>query len=51
MRAALADDLDSPRALEAVDRWASQSLTRGGEDPGAPGVLGRALDALLGIRL
>ncbi|HET8987846.1 MAG TPA: cysteine--1-D-myo-inosityl 2-amino-2-deoxy-alpha-D-glucopyranoside ligase [Humibacillus sp.] len=51
IRAALADDLDSPRALEAVDRWATQSLTRGGEDPGAPGVLGRALDALLGIRL
>ncbi len=34
VRAALADDLDSPRALEAVDRWAHQSLTRGGEDPG-----------------
>ncbi len=51
LRAALADDLDSPRALEAVDRWAAQALTRGGEDPGAPGVLGRALDALLGIRL
>ena len=51
IRAALADDLDSPRALEAVDRWATQSLTRGGDDPGAPGVLGRALDALLGIRL
>ena len=51
IRAALAEDLDSPRALEAVDRWATQSLTRGGEDPGAPGVLGRALDALLGIRL
>ena len=31
--------------------WAAQALTRGGEDPGAPGVLGRALDALLGIRL
>lgn len=51
IRAALADDLDSPRALEAVDRWAHQSLTRGGEDPGAPGVLNRALDALLGVRL
>jgi L-cysteine:1D-myo-inositol 2-amino-2-deoxy-alpha-D-glucopyranoside ligase len=51
IRAALADDLDSPRALEAVDRWASQSLSRGGDDPGAPGVLGRALDALLGIRI
>ena len=51
MRAALAHDLDSPRALEAVDRWASQALTRGGDDPGAPGILGRALDALLGVRI
>jgi L-cysteine:1D-myo-inositol 2-amino-2-deoxy-alpha-D-glucopyranoside ligase len=51
IRAALADDLDSPRALEAVDRWAAQALTRGGDDPGAPGVLGRALDAVLGVRL
>ncbi|MBB2987672.1 cysteine--1-D-myo-inosityl 2-amino-2-deoxy-alpha-D-glucopyranoside ligase [Terracoccus luteus] len=51
VRAALANDLDSPTALAAVDRWATQMLTRGGDDPGAPGVLGRALDALLGIRL
>jgi L-cysteine:1D-myo-inositol 2-amino-2-deoxy-alpha-D-glucopyranoside ligase len=51
IRAALADDLDSPRALQAVDRWAAQALTRGGDDPGAPGVVGRALDALLGVRL
>ena len=51
VRAALADDLDSPRALEAVDRWACQSLTRGGVDPAGPGLLARAVDALLGIRL
>jgi L-cysteine:1D-myo-inositol 2-amino-2-deoxy-alpha-D-glucopyranoside ligase len=51
IRAALADDLDSPRALEAVDRWAAQTLTRGGEDPGAPGIVARAIDALLGVRL
>ncbi|GAA6526816.1 cysteine--1-D-myo-inosityl 2-amino-2-deoxy-alpha-D-glucopyranoside ligase [Intrasporangium sp. DVR] len=51
VRSALADDLDSPRALAAVDRWATESLTRGGDDPGAPGVLARALDALLGVRL
>lgn len=50
IRAALADDLDSPRALEAVDRWADLQLNQGGDDLGAPGVLGRALDALLGIR-
>ena len=51
IRAALADDLDSPQALTAVDRWAKESLTHGGDDLGAPGVLARALDALLGIRL
>ena len=51
IRAALANDLDSPAALEAVDRWASQCLTRGGEDPAAPGDLARALDALLGVRI
>jgi L-cysteine:1D-myo-inositol 2-amino-2-deoxy-alpha-D-glucopyranoside ligase len=51
VRAALADDLDSPRALAAVDRWAEVALTDGGDDLGAPGVLARALDALLGVRL
>lgn len=51
IRTALAHNLDSPAALQAVDRWASQALSRGGEDPAAPGDLARALDALLGIRL
>jgi len=51
IRAALADDLDTPRAVAAVDRWANQALSRGGDDPGAPGILGRTLDALLGVRL
>jgi L-cysteine:1D-myo-inositol 2-amino-2-deoxy-alpha-D-glucopyranoside ligase len=51
IRAALANDLDSPEALRAVDRWASQALSRGGDDPAAPGDLARTLDALLGIRI
>jgi L-cysteine:1D-myo-inositol 2-amino-2-deoxy-alpha-D-glucopyranoside ligase len=61
VRAALAGDLDSPRALEAVDTWVEQTLagpTAEGEgaaatvtDASAPGLMGRALDALLGIRL
>ncbi|NLF03970.1 MAG: cysteine--1-D-myo-inosityl 2-amino-2-deoxy-alpha-D-glucopyranoside ligase [Actinomycetales bacterium] len=61
LRAALAADLDAPRALAAVDAWAQHSLAGpadGGSwdvtDPateGAPGVVARALDALLGIRL
>ena len=51
LRAALAADLDAPSALRAVDTWADASLTVGGEVEGAPGVLARAVDALLGIRL
>lgn len=61
VRAALAADLDAPRALAAVDAWAQRSLAgpEGGgawdvTDPvieGAPGVLARAIDALLGVRL
>jgi L-cysteine:1D-myo-inositol 2-amino-2-deoxy-alpha-D-glucopyranoside ligase len=51
VRAALADDLDAPAALAAVDRWARAQLTGGGTDPGAPGVVTRAVDALLGVAL
>ncbi len=58
VRHALADDLDSPAALEAVDRWA-EAVTRGpsGEDAGhalAPEQehpMARAVDGLLGVRL
>jgi L-cysteine:1D-myo-inositol 2-amino-2-deoxy-alpha-D-glucopyranoside ligase len=51
VREALADDLDAPAALRAVDRWADEQLTRGGDIAGAPGVVSRAADALLGLRL
>ena len=51
IRVALAHDLDAPRALAAIDAWADQTLTRGGDEASAPGVLGRALDALLGVRV
>jgi L-cysteine:1D-myo-inositol 2-amino-2-deoxy-alpha-D-glucopyranoside ligase len=51
IREALCDDLDAPTALAAVDRWADEQLTRGGTHQGAPGVLARAIDALLGVRL
>ncbi|WP_370893103.1 cysteine--1-D-myo-inosityl 2-amino-2-deoxy-alpha-D-glucopyranoside ligase [Janibacter sp. GXQ6167] len=50
IRAALADDLDTPAALAAVDAWCDRA-TMSERDPAAPGVLARALDALLGIRL
>jgi L-cysteine:1D-myo-inositol 2-amino-2-deoxy-alpha-D-glucopyranoside ligase len=51
VREALADDLDAPGALAAVDRWADEQLTRGGRVEGAPGVVSRTVDALLGVRL
>jgi L-cysteine:1D-myo-inositol 2-amino-2-deoxy-alpha-D-glucopyranoside ligase len=51
MRERLADDLDAPGALAAIDRWADEQLTRGGSVESAPGVIARACDALLGVRL
>jgi len=51
IRECLANDLDAPGALSAVDEWVRESLERGGSELGAPGLVGRALDALLGIRL
>ncbi|MEP7035540.1 MAG: cysteine--1-D-myo-inosityl 2-amino-2-deoxy-alpha-D-glucopyranoside ligase [Actinomycetota bacterium] len=51
IRECLANDLDAPAALLAVDEWVAASLDHGGQDLGAPGLVGRALDALLGIRL
>jgi L-cysteine:1D-myo-inositol 2-amino-2-deoxy-alpha-D-glucopyranoside ligase len=49
VRAALDDDLDAPKALEALDDLASAILS-GGEDDGAPEVLCE-LGALLGVAL
>lgn len=52
IRAALSDNLDSPTALVAVDEWAQRAMAGTGQlSPDGPGVLARALDALLGIRL
>lgn len=52
VREALADDLDAPAALAAVDAWAGAALA-GPANPveGAPGIVARALDALLGVRI
>ena len=49
IRTALSDDLDTPRALEAMDRWASEQNGEG--DVGGPGLMSRALDTLLGIAI
>ena len=55
VRAALAEDLDTPRALRAVDDWSRTSVDTGlggaGSEVGAPGLVARSLDALLGVRL
>ncbi|MCI0383902.1 cysteine--1-D-myo-inosityl 2-amino-2-deoxy-alpha-D-glucopyranoside ligase [Streptomyces sp. CNQ085] len=51
IRAALANDLDAPAALAAVDRWAEHQEADGGTDTGAPGLVSRAVDALLGVAL
>ena len=41
----------APAALAAVDRWAALQQEHGGTDIGAPGVVSRAVDALLGVAL
>jgi L-cysteine:1D-myo-inositol 2-amino-2-deoxy-alpha-D-glucopyranoside ligase len=51
VRRHLADDLDAPAALAAVDRWAAEVTTRGGPEEGAPDLVSRTVDALLGVRL
>jgi L-cysteine:1D-myo-inositol 2-amino-2-deoxy-alpha-D-glucopyranoside ligase len=53
--AALADDLDAPRALAAVDRWVAATLGTDGladtSDPDAALSMIAALDAALGLSL
>ncbi|MQY27901.1 cysteine--1-D-myo-inosityl 2-amino-2-deoxy-alpha-D-glucopyranoside ligase [Nocardia aurantia] len=51
LRQHLADDLDTPKALAAVDAWVRQALAYGGPDVSAPALIADAVDALLGIRL
>jgi L-cysteine:1D-myo-inositol 2-amino-2-deoxy-alpha-D-glucopyranoside ligase len=51
VRARLADDLDTPAALHAVDRWADEAVARGGPSPSAPALVRDLVDALLGVAL
>jgi L-cysteine:1D-myo-inositol 2-amino-2-deoxy-alpha-D-glucopyranoside ligase len=51
LRRALADDLDAPGALRAVDAWAEESLILGGRDEDAPALVRASVDALLGVAL
>ena len=53
--AALANDLDAPRAVALVDEWVDQTLGTAGladaSDPDAASVVHRLLDAALGLSL
>lgn len=51
VRAALADDLDAPRALDLLDGWADAALAGSDAEATAPGLAGNLADTLLGIRL
>ena len=51
MRRYLADDLDTPKALAALDGWATDALSYGGHDAAAGATVAAAVDALLGVRL
>jgi L-cysteine:1D-myo-inositol 2-amino-2-deoxy-alpha-D-glucopyranoside ligase len=51
IRAALADDLRTPAALDAVDDWAAAQSSGEGDDAAAPALVRTAVDSLLGVRL
>ncbi|GAA4661992.1 cysteine--1-D-myo-inosityl 2-amino-2-deoxy-alpha-D-glucopyranoside ligase [Gordonia humi] len=49
LRQHLADDLDTPKALAAVDAWAADAILGIGSSTTAPGLIADAVDALLGV--
>jgi L-cysteine:1D-myo-inositol 2-amino-2-deoxy-alpha-D-glucopyranoside ligase len=51
IRSALAQDLDAPSALAAVDAWAGASMAIDSDDVEAPMLVARACEALLGVVL
>ncbi|EHY87817.1 cysteine--1-D-myo-inosityl 2-amino-2-deoxy-alpha-D-glucopyranoside ligase [Saccharomonospora azurea] len=51
LRDHLADDLDTPKALAAVDAWVDETLRHGGPDESAPALVRSAADSLLGVVL
>ncbi len=48
MRQYLSDDLDTPKAIAALDGWTTDALEYGGHDTEAPRAVAIAVDALLG---
>jgi L-cysteine:1D-myo-inositol 2-amino-2-deoxy-alpha-D-glucopyranoside ligase len=51
VRGYLADDLDTPKAIAALDGWATDALEYGGHYTEAPNLVATAVDALLGVDL
>ncbi len=51
LRRHLADDLQAPACLAAVDAWADAARAGTGTDATAPGLIAAMCDALLGVRL
>jgi L-cysteine:1D-myo-inositol 2-amino-2-deoxy-alpha-D-glucopyranoside ligase len=51
VRAALAQDLDAPSAMAAIDAWAGASAAIDSDDAEAPALVARACEALLGVVL
>ena len=51
LRRYLADDLDTPKALAALDGWVTDALEYGGRDAVGPALVAMAVDALLGVAL
>ncbi|PXY22419.1 cysteine--1-D-myo-inosityl 2-amino-2-deoxy-alpha-D-glucopyranoside ligase [Prauserella muralis] len=47
----LADDLDTARALAALDAWAAEALRGQGADSAAPALIRDTVDSLLGVAL
>ena len=51
VRGYLADDLDTPKAIAALDGWTTDALEYGGHYAQAPKLVATAVDALLGVDL
>jgi L-cysteine:1D-myo-inositol 2-amino-2-deoxy-alpha-D-glucopyranoside ligase len=51
VRQYLADDLDTPKAIAALDGWATDALEYGGHDTEAARTVATAADALLGVEV
>lgn len=51
VRQHLADDLDTPKALAAIDGWAADVALGIGSDPDAGAAVAQVVDALLGVKL